>query len=103
MRPVQPAKVLRIHVSESDRAGGTPLYEAIVAKCRDLKIAGASVFVGLEGYGEARLGSRDKPLLITVVDTPENIDRLIPVVAEMIDTGMMSVSNAQMTRVEAKA
>ena len=103
MRPAQPAKVLRIHVSESDRAGGEPLYEAVVAKCRDLKIAGASVFVGLEGYGDARLASRDKPLVITVVDTPENIDRLIPVVAEMMDTGLISVSSAQMTRVEVKA
>ena len=103
MRPAQPAKVLRIHVSESDRANDAPLYEAIVAKCRELKIAGASVFVGLEGYGQAHLVSRNRPLLITVVDTPENIDRLIPVVAEMMDTGLMSVSAAQMTRVEAKA
>jgi len=96
MRPVQPAKVLLIHLSESDRAGSEPLYEAIVAKCRELKIAGASVFVGLEA-------SRDKPLLITIVDTPENIDRMVPVVAEMMDTGLMSVSAAQMTRVEASA
>lgn len=102
MRPAQPAKVLRIHLSESDRSGGAPLYETIVAKCRELKIAGASVFEGLEGIGEARLASRDRPLMITVVDTPENIDRLIPVVAEMMDTGLMSVSTAQMTRVEAR-
>lgn len=100
MRPVQAAKVLRIHLSESDRAGdGAPLHEAIVAKCRELKIAGASVFVGLEGYAET---SSARPLDITVVDTPENIDRLIPVVVEMVDTGLMSVSTAQMIRVESK-
>ena len=103
MHPVQLAKVLRIHLSESDRSGGAPLYEAIVAKCRELKIAGASVFVGLEGFGDARFASRDRPLLINIVDTPENIDRLIPEVAEMMDTGLMSVSAAQMTRVEASA
>ncbi len=102
MRTVQPAKVLRIHLSESDRVNDAPLYEAVVAKCRELKIAGASVFAGLEGYGEAQIASREKPLVITVVDTPENIDRLIPVVAEMMDTGLMSVSAAQMTRVEAR-
>jgi PII-like signaling protein len=102
MRRVQPAKVLRIHLSESDRSGGTPLYDAIVAKCRELKIAGASVFEGLEGFGEACLASRDRQLVIHVVDTPENIDRLIPVVAEMMDTGLISVSTAQMTRVEAR-
>ena len=106
MRPAQPAKILRIHISESDRFGGKPLYEVIVAKCRELKIAGATVFRGLEGYGEtaemhkAHLVRSDRPVLITVVDTPGNIERLIPVVAEMMDTGLMAVSDAQMTRVE---
>lgn len=28
-----------------------PLYEAIVTKCREMKIAGATVLRGLEGYG----------------------------------------------------
>jgi hypothetical protein len=50
MRQVQPGKILRIHISESDRHQGKPLYEAIVAKCRELKIAGATAFLG-EGYG----------------------------------------------------
>jgi uncharacterized protein len=106
MRPAQPAKILRIHISESDRAAGKPLYEAIVARCRELKIAGASVFLGLEGYGEtaemhkAHLVRSDRPVLITVVDTPENIQRLIPEVTQMLDTGVIAVSDAQMTRVE---
>jgi PII-like signaling protein len=106
MRPAQPAKILRIHISESDRAAGKPLYEAIVARCRELKIAGAAVFLGLEGYGEtaemhkAHLVHSDRPVLVTVVDTPENIARLIPVVTEMLDTGLIAVSDAQMTRVE---
>ena len=34
------------------RDHGTPLYEAIVAKCRESQIACATVFRGLEGYGE---------------------------------------------------
>jgi hypothetical protein len=106
MRTAQPAGILRIHISESDRHQGKPLYEAIVAKCLEMKIAGATVFLGLEGYGEtaemhkAHLVRRDRPILITVVDTPENIQRLIPVVAEMIDTGLMATSGAQMIRVE---
>jgi uncharacterized protein len=106
MRPAQPAKILRIHISESDRYRGKPLYEVIVARCRELKIAGAMVFRGLEGYGEtaemhkAHLVRSDRPVLITVVDTPDNIERLISVVAEMMDTGLMAVSDAQMTRVE---
>ena len=108
MPPAQAAKILRIHISEADRLKGKPLYEAIVAKCRELKIAGASVFLGLEGYGEtaemhkAHLVRSDRPVLITIVDTPENIERFIPVVAEMMDTGLMASSDAQMIRVEKK-
>jgi len=106
MRQVQPGKILRIHISESDRHQGKPLYEAIVAKCRELKIAGATVFLGLEGYGEtaemhrAHLVHSDRPIVITIVDTAENIERLIPVVAEMMDTGLLASSEVQMIRVE---
>jgi PII-like signaling protein len=108
MRPPQAAKILRIHISEADRLRGKPLYEAIVAKCREVKIAGASVFLGLEGYGEtaelhkAHLVRSDRPVLITVVDTPENIERLIPVVAQMMETGLLATSDVQMIRVEKK-
>src|SRR5271168_5296374 len=106
MRPAQAARLLRIHISESDRLGGKHLYEAIVAKCRELKIAGASVFLGLEGYGEtaemhrAHLVRSDRPVLINIVDTAESIGRLVPVVEEMIDTGLIAASEVQMVRVE---
>ena len=106
MQAARPAEILRIHISEADRFDGKPLYEAIVAKCRELKIAGATVFRGVEGYGEtaemhrAHLVHSDRPILITVVDTVENIQRLVPVLAEMIDTGLMATSAVQMVRVQ---
>lgn len=109
MRPAQSAEILRIHISEQDRYEGKPLYEAIVEKCRELKIAGATVLAGLEGYGETaelhrgHLIRADRPMVITIVDSAENIRRLIPVAAEMIDTGLMAVSPVQMIRVQRKA
>jgi uncharacterized protein len=106
MQPAQPAEILRIHISESDRYESKPLYEAIVAKCRELKIAGATVFAGVEGYGEtaeihrAHLVHSDRPILVTVVDSPQNIRRLMPVVTEMMETGLLSVSAVEMIRVQ---
>lgn len=106
MQPAQPAEILRIHISEADRHQGKPLYEAIVQKCRELKIAGATVLCGLEGYGgtaemhKARLVRKDRPIVITVVDTAENVGRLIPVVAEMMDTGLLAKSAVEMIRVQ---
>ena len=109
MRQDQRAKLLRIHISESDRYQGNPLYEAIVAKCRELKIAGATVLLGLEGYGEtaemhrAHFVGSDRPVIVTIVDTAENLARLVPVVEEMMDTGMLAASEVRMIRVEKQA
>jgi uncharacterized protein len=106
MQQSTPARLLRVHISESDRLDHKPLYEAIVAKCREMKIAGATVFRGLEGYGEtgemhkAHLVRHDQPILISIVDTPENIDHLIPVIEQMISTGLMAQSDVKMIRVQ---
>ena len=106
MRTVKKAKLLRLHFSEDDKYNGKPLYEAIVAKCQDLKIAGATVFRGLEGYGEtAEIHRRhivrsDQPIVVTIVDTEENLERLIPVVAEMMDTGMIATSDVEYIRIQ---
>lgn len=110
MRQNYPARLLRIHISEGDQFQGQPLYEAIVTRCRELKIAGATVLRGLEGYGEtaeihkAHLTRRDdRPILITIVDTQENLDRLTPEVEEMMHTGLMAASDVEVIRVQKKA
>lgn len=106
MQPPQEAEILRIHISESDRYQGKPLYEAILAKCRESKVAGATVFRGTEGYGETAAMHRghlvhsDRPIVISIVDRAENIRRLIPTLAEMMDTGLMATSAVQMIRVQ---
>ena len=109
MLPGQPARLLRIHISESDRYGGKQLYEAIVHKCREMKIAGATVFRGLEGYGETaemhkhRLTRHDQPILISIIDSAENLARLVPMVEEMMDTGLMAISDVRMVHVQKRA
>jgi len=106
MRTVNKAKLLRLHFGESHRYKGKPLYEAIVNRCKELKIAGATVFRGLEGYGETaeihrhHLIRKDQPIVVTIVDTPENLGRLIPEVEEMMDTGMIATSDVEYMRIE---
>ena len=106
MRTVKKAKLLRLHVGENDRYNGKPLYEAIVTRCREMKMAGATVFRGLEGYGETaeihrhHVIRKDQPIVVTIVDTPENVERLIPVLEEMMDTGMIATSDVDYMRIE---
>jgi PII-like signaling protein len=106
MRTVKQAKLLRLHFSEADQYKGNPLYEAIVNRAKELKIAGATVFRGHEGYGETaeihrrHLVRKDQPVVVTIVDTEENLARLIPEVEEMMDTGMIATSDVECIRIE---
>jgi PII-like signaling protein len=105
MQSYQPAKLLRLHLTERDRLGGKPLYQAIVERCREMKIAGATVFRGLEGYGDTaeihrpHILTHDLPIVVQIVDSAENIQRLLPVVEEMMDKGLIAISDVNMLRI----
>ena len=99
------AKLLRIYFGEDDKWHGQPLYEAIVIKCRELDIAGASVFRGIEGYGASSrirkahlLRSSDRPIVVFVIDTEENLKKLLPALDEMVDEGLIAMSEVEVIR-----
>jgi uncharacterized protein len=99
------AQLLRIHLTEGRAFQGRPLHEAILDRCRAMGIAGASVFRGLEGFGETaevhrhRTLSRDQPLSIVIVDEPARISRLIPELESMMDSGVIAISDVKARRV----
>ena len=99
-------KHLRIHLSEGDTWEGKPLYEEIVSLCRSSGIAGATVFRGLEGFGEtaelhrSRLMNSDSPIVISIVDTDEKLAELAPRLEAIIDTGMLAYTDVRILRVE---
>lgn len=100
------AKLLRIHFGEDDKWKGQPLYKAIVEKCRQMDIAGATVYRGVEGYGASTLIRRshllsmssDAPVMVSIVDSEENIRKLIPVLDEMVDEGLMAMSDVEVIK-----
>jgi PII-like signaling protein len=71
-----------------------------------LKIAGATVFRGFEGYGETaeihrhHLVKKDQPIVITIADTEENLGGPIREIEEMMDTGMIATSDVEYIRIE---
>ena len=81
---------LMIYLGEEKRHGDRPLYHAIVARARALKLAGATVLHGTEGFGQSTrlhtaevLFSEDLPVVIVIIDTADKID---PFVAELTET-----------------
>ena len=100
------AKMLRIHFGEDDRWQGRPLYQAIVERCRKLDIAGATVYRGIEGYGASTIIRKprvlshapDAPIMIQIVDTAENVQRLIPALDEMVAEGLIAMSDVEVIK-----
>jgi uncharacterized protein len=97
------AVLLRVFIGESDRHHGHPLHEAIVLKARELHMAGATVLRGPMGYGKSsRLHStkllrlsEDLPIVIEIVDSQEQVDKFLPVLDEMIGSGLVTVEKVQ--------
>jgi uncharacterized protein len=100
------AKMLRIHFGEDDKWKGKPLYRAIVEKCRELDIAGATVFRGIEGYGASTLIRRthhlsfssDLPVMVSVIDADEKIRQLLPFLDQMVDEGLIATSEVEVIK-----
>lgn len=99
-------RMLRIHFGEDDKWNGRPLHEAILAKCHELGIAEAIVFRGIEGYGSGsrirRSGhwsfSKDAPIQLSIIDTEEQIARLIPFLDEAVQEGVVASSSVEAIR-----
>lgn len=103
MRIEGEGKLLRLFIGESDTWHGKPLFQAIVERVREEGLAGATVIRGIEGFGaDSRLHtsrilrlSEDLPILIEIVDTPERIDRVVPILDEMVSEGMLTLERVQ--------
>jgi uncharacterized protein len=101
------AKMLRIYFGEDDKWEGKPLYRAVVEKCRELDLAGATVFRGTEGYGASTLirkphhllsFSHDAPIMVSVIDSEEKIQKLIPHLDQMVADGLIAISEVEVVK-----
>lgn len=97
------ATLLRVFLGESDRWEHKPLYEAVVLKAREMRLAGATVLRGPAGFGKSsrlhtskilRL-SYDLPLVIEIVDAEEKINEFLPVLNQMMKGGLITLENVR--------
>jgi hypothetical protein len=110
MRLEGEGQLVRVFIGESDTWQGRPLYEAIVRRVRDEGLAGATVVRGIEGFGASshlhtarilRL-SEDLPLVVEIVDTEEHIQRILPILDEMVADGLVTIEKVHVIAYRAK-
>jgi len=103
--------LLRIFIGELDKHGHLPLYEAIVLAARERHLAGATVLRGPMGYGaSSRLHtakilrlSEDLPVVIEIVDSEEKINSFLPVLDEMMSSGLVTIEKVRVLQYGKKA
>lgn len=89
--------LVRIFLGESDKWHHTPLARAILERLRKEGFAGATVVHGVAGFGANSVIhtaslielSADLPVVIEVVDDQAHVDRLLPILDEMITGGAL--------------
>jgi PII-like signaling protein len=107
MRVLDGEQVLaRIFIGESDRWHHQPLSMALLERLRREGFAGATVFHGIAWFGARsvlhtahllRL-SEDLPVVIEVVDTQEHVERLLPILDEMVSEGLVTLERARVVK-----
>jgi hypothetical protein len=103
MKQGERGQLLRIFIGESDQWEGSPLYEAIVLKAREMHLAGATVLRGPMGFGKnshmhtAKLLelSTDLPVLIEIIDTEDRMAAFLPVVDRMVSDGLVTIEEVE--------
>ncbi|HYL64959.1 MAG TPA: DUF190 domain-containing protein [Candidatus Methylomirabilis sp.] len=95
--------LMRIHIGESDKWHGKPLYEAIVEMLRKEKSSGVTVLRGVAGYGGSSVYHTDKllrlsqdlPIIVEVVEYTERIEQLLPRLDEMVEGGLITLEKVR--------
>jgi PII-like signaling protein len=106
MKTETEAQVVTIYLNSTDQWHGRPLYSAIVQKCEEQGIAGATVVRCVEGYGAhhklhtVRLMelAENLPVRIEIIDLPERIEPLLAVLGTMITEGLVTVQNVHVLK-----
>jgi uncharacterized protein len=101
--------MVRIFFGESDKWHHQPLETALLERLRKEGFAGATVFRGVAGFGANSVIhtmhildlSTDLPIVIEVVDTTEHVERLLPILDEMVDDGLVTVEKVRVIRYQA--
>lgn len=100
------AKMMRIYIGESDKWHEKPLHQALIEAMRANDIAGATVYRGFLGYGAHGRVHKDRTLhlshdcsiMLSVVDTEEKIRAFLPMVEQMVEEGLVVLSDVDIIK-----
>ena len=103
MQPYSRGTRVQVFFGETDQDGHLPRYQALLEYLRKEGAAGATVARGVAGFGAnskihtaaiLRL-SLDLPMILTWIDAPGRVERLMPGLRELAGSGIIIVDEVQ--------
>ena len=107
MRILEGEQVLvRVFIGESDKWRHQPLSTALIERLRKEHFAGATMYTAIAGFGARSILhttqllrlSEDLPIVIEIVDTQEQVDRLLPILDEMVVGGLVTMEKVRVVK-----
>jgi PII-like signaling protein len=107
MRALEGTQVLvRVFIGESDQWHHQPLHVALLERLRREGFSGATVIRAVAGFGAHSLIhtanilrlSQDLPMIVEIVDTEEQVERLRPILDEMVAEGLVTMEKVTVLR-----
>lgn len=100
------AVLVRIHIGETDKYKGKPLYKEILEILRKKGIAGATVLRGIAGYGKSSILhtasivdlSADLPIVIEIIDEEQKIKNVLPDIDPLIKNGLITMEKVRVIK-----
>ena len=104
--------LVRIFLGESDQFHHMPLARALLDRLRREGFAGATILHGVAGFGASSVIhtaslvelSSDLPVLIEVIEDETHVERLLPILDEMVTGGaLVTVEQVRVVKYAAAA
>lgn len=103
--------LVRIFIGESDKWHHRSLSTALLERLRRENFAGATVFHGVAGFGAHSLIhttsilrlSEDLPILIEIVESEDRVPRLVEILDEMVEEGLVTMEKVRVLKYAARA
>ncbi|NTW71075.1 MAG: DUF190 domain-containing protein [Eubacteriaceae bacterium] len=101
MQVSKSVKLLKIYLNEDAKYKGHSLVHAVILKIKELGATGATVYRGIEGFGNHSVIhsahildlSEGLPVMIEVIEEEELLETLIPLLKEMVHDGIMTLTD----------
>jgi len=107
MRILEGEQILvRVFIGESDKWHHQPLSTALIERLRKEHFAGATMYTAVAGFGARSILhttqllrlSEDLPVVIEIVDTEEQVTRLLPILDEMVAGGLVTMEKVRVVK-----